>query len=78
MVNNPSRQILFVALAALLVVFIYHGNVLVNPGSYMFSTTGDGIKNYYTFVYHTIYDDSALEFGGMNWPFGEHVIFIEL
>lgn len=41
------------------------------------STSGDGIKNYYTFAYHVKYDTSYSHFNGMNYPYGDHVVFTD-
>jgi hypothetical protein len=38
---------------------------------------GDAVKNYYTCLYHVCRDKSLLEFGGMNYPYGEHVIYTD-
>jgi len=38
---------------------------------------GDGIKNYYTVAYHALYGESNSHFEGMNYPYGEHVIFTD-
>ncbi len=41
----------------------------------MFTTGGDGLKNYYVFAYHVANDSSILTFEGMNYPYGEHLFF---
>ncbi|HHG84093.1 MAG TPA: hypothetical protein ENJ82_05025 [Bacteroidetes bacterium] len=48
-----------------------------NPSEYLFSGSGDGWKNYYTFFYHAQHDRSLLEFSGMHYPFGEHVVYAD-
>lgn len=42
----------------------------------MLSGGGDGIKNYLTYLYYIRFDKGTL-FTGMNYPFGEHVIFTD-
>ncbi len=37
---------------------------------------GDGTKNIYTYLYHILYE-KGYWFRGMNYPFGEHVIFTD-
>ncbi len=37
----------------------------------------DGIKNYYTLAYHQEYDSSFTRFGGMSYPYGEHIVFTD-
>ena len=35
---------------------------------------GDGYKTYYAAQYHLKHDTSYSHFGGMNYPYGDHVI----
>ena len=37
---------------------------------------GDCGKNYFTYLYHSIYD-SGIWFQGMNYPYGEHIIYAD-
>lgn len=37
----------------------------------------DGLKNYYTPWYHARYDSSYTWFEGMNYPYGDHVVFAD-
>ncbi|MEZ4798218.1 MAG: hypothetical protein R2809_00275 [Flavobacteriales bacterium] len=53
--------------------FLMYGDVMLHPDMYMFSNTGDGIKNYFTFAWHVRYDESWIAFSGSNYPYGEHV-----
>jgi len=41
------------------------------------SIEGDGMKNYYTFIYHTVKDHSLIEFSGLNYPYGEHCVYTD-
>ncbi len=61
----------FIVLCAL------YGGVMLHPDAYMFSDSGDGIKNYFTFAWHVRYDTDWLVFGGMNYPNGEHVCYTD-
>ena len=62
------------AVAAVLAVLF--GPVFRHPGSYLFSTVEDGLKNYYTALWYTQHD-AGWRFTGMNYPFGEHVVFTD-
>ncbi len=46
------------------------------PGHHLFGTTEDGLKNYYTALWYVLHDQ-GLHFTGMNYPFGEHVVFTD-
>jgi hypothetical protein len=45
--------------------------------SLLSSITGDSIKNYYTYIYHIRHDTDFLRFMGMNFPYGDHVIYAD-
>lgn len=62
---------------SLLWLLLLHGKVLLHPDDYVFSGKGDGLKNYYTFIYHVRHDESWLTFTGNNFPFGEHVCYTD-
>lgn len=59
------------------IYFFYFHHVFLNINSILSSITGDSLKNYYTFLYHIKYDTGMLHFSGMNYPFGEHVVYID-
>ncbi len=52
-------------------VFAFYHKVLLSPGQFLFSDKGDGIKNYYTTLYHIKHDSTYMNFGGMHYPYGE-------
>jgi len=64
-------------LLAFVVGFLYMGNyygrVISEPNAHQFSTTGDGVKGYYSLAYHVAHDSTWWHFEGMNHPFGDHL-----
>ncbi len=50
--------------------------IILHPGSTMLSIDGDASKNYFTFLYHSLYG-SGIWFDGMNYPYGEHIVFTD-
>ncbi|MBW7912877.1 MAG: hypothetical protein H3C54_04060 [Taibaiella sp.] len=42
----------------------------------MLSIEGDASKNYFTFLYHSLYG-KGLWFDGMNYSYGEHIVFTD-
>lgn len=40
-------------------------------------SAGDGMKNYFTYLYHIKFDKELWRFDGMNYPFGENVVFTD-
>ena len=66
-----------ILLSTVIVFFLYH-DIILNPDSYLFSITGDGLKNYFNYLYHIKYDSSYLSFNGMNYPYGESTVMVDL
>ena len=62
---------------SVLLLSLFYPAELSQPNSYYFSNSGDGQKNYYTFAYHQQYDSSFSHFGGMAYPYGEHIVFTD-
>ncbi len=62
---------------ALIVLFYFYHTVLLAPNDFLFSAEGDGIKNYYTYLYHAQYDTQFGHFSGMNYPYYEHVVYTD-
>ncbi|NPA67051.1 MAG: hypothetical protein GXO50_00415, partial [Chlorobi bacterium] len=58
-------------------IFFYYGQILLSPNSFLFNPKGDGIKNYYTYAYHNVNDTSAVNFQGLNYPYGEHFLYTD-
>jgi hypothetical protein len=65
-----------ILLSVAFLVFFYQ-KPLLSPGEYSFYSTGDGVKNAYTYLYHIVHDEHALHFKGMNYPHGEHIIYTD-
>lgn len=49
--------------------------VLQNPNSYIYSNGGDAIKSYYNFSYY-IKHDRGIKHDGINYPYGDHLSYI--
>lgn len=59
------------------VLFYFFHAVLLAPNDFVFSSGGDGIKNYYTYMFHAKHDSGFWEFTGMNYPYYENVIYTD-
>jgi hypothetical protein len=79
-INMRHRQNITGAIYAFLLagalIMMWYGYFILHANHYFISPWGDGFKNYYTFAYYVAYDHGA-HFTGMNYPFGEHVIFTD-
>ncbi|MDW8333286.1 MAG: hypothetical protein RMM53_03625 [Bacteroidia bacterium] len=71
-----TAYVLAAAGAAMLVAFLFYGDVIRFPNAWSLSGH-DGLKNYFTCIYHARHDESFSRFEGMNYPFGEHVVFAD-
>jgi hypothetical protein len=52
------------------------GSAWANPHGYFGFAYHDGLKNFYTPDYYLRYD-SGLHFSGLNYPYGEHVVYTD-
>ncbi|MFY9309542.1 MAG: hypothetical protein WAQ28_10890 [Bacteroidia bacterium] len=70
-----DRGFLLTGLLSLVCMFLFLGKVLVAPNQVYFKASDDGIQSYYASLYHVKYDSTYWHFQGMNYPYGEHVLF---
>lgn len=61
----------------LAIYLIYFHPILFHLNSVLSGVTLDTLKNYYTYLYHTTDNGSWLTFQGMNYPFGEHLVYTD-
>ena len=52
------------------------GAVMQHPNGYLFADRGDALKNYFVFAYY-LKHDSGLTFSGLNYPYGENLLFTD-
>lgn len=71
-----SWAILITALIAIILLLVGFKDVILYPNQVLLSTGGDGIKNYFTYLYYII-QDNGTHFSGMNYPYGEHILFTD-
>jgi len=74
--GNYIKGILAVTIVSLIGVWYWYGAFISHPEK-LSQNNGDSKKNYYTVEYHVLYDTSGLHFIGMNYPYGEHVLFTD-
>ena len=58
------------------VIAITFPAILSTPGHIIPGTGGDGGKNMFAYLYHILYD-KGYWFTGMNYPYGEHIIYMD-
>ncbi len=75
---NKNNGILLLLLCVSTGIFcFYFSHLITHLNSVLFNSEGDSLKNYYTFVYHVKNDDRLLEFTGLNFPYGEHIVYTD-
>ncbi|MGN6568147.1 MAG: hypothetical protein ACTHJ0_09350, partial [Flavipsychrobacter sp.] len=74
-VSRISWLLVTIALAILATVYLF-SYILTDPGHQIMMLGGDGAKNYFTYLYHIIYEKGTW-FGGMNYPFGENLVYTD-
>lgn len=70
--ESSGRFVLLILMAGLLA--LRFPDFFVSPNSKVIEPYGDGYKVYAVMEYHARYDSSYSHYGGMNYPYGEHVI----
>ena len=60
-----------------LVLYSHFDTFIDAPNAYMLDTGVDGLKNYFNPMYYLKYDAGGWQFSGMNYPFGEHLVFTD-
>ncbi len=78
--NKKTANILPLIITTILgtaIIVLFYGKILVRPNNYMFSNSGDGIKNYYTYAYHIQHDSTYTNLEGMNYPYGENHLYTD-
>lgn len=58
-------------------LFLSYRTLLTAPNTHTAGGFHDGIKNYYTLWYHVANGKSINHFEGMNYPYGEQVVFTD-
>ena len=71
-----NTGVLLSFLLAFGLMLVWYGTYIIHNDHYFINIYGDGFKNYYTFAYYVAYDHGS-HFSGMNYPFGEHVVFTD-
>lgn len=74
--NIRKKEILFAFIIIGIFICFSYQRVLKVPNDFLVNG-GDGLKNYFTYMYHVKHDSTFMTFEGMNYPFGENIIFTD-
>ncbi len=75
MLGRRAGMALTVLITACFLLF-YYSHDIFNADSLAYGAWGDGYKNFYTLAYYSKYD-SGPHFSGMNYPYGENIVFTD-
>src|SRR4051812_26014633 len=76
--KDPKSKIwllITVLFAAGLTIFTL-SYLVTRPGHVVTALGGDGAKNIFTYLYHSMYG-KGYWFEGMNYPYGEHITYTD-
>lgn len=74
------REIKFKIITVFISIFltgIIYNDIFLSPNEYLFSASGDGIKNYYTSQNYIKHGDLGFATKGLNYPYGELLSFTD-
>lgn len=73
-----SHPLWYLVVLTLPAIFLYIAfkDVFACPSCYLYSDAGDGLKNYFTLAYYVLHDE-GWRFSGMNYPYGEHILYTD-
>ncbi len=74
--KNPAIQTVVSIAFALAIAMLVFPSVVLHPGHTIPSIWGDGGKNTFTYLYHSLYGQGTW-FTGMNYPYGEHITYTD-
>ena len=75
--KNFGIGIVVVAMIAMAGIALKFGSYLRFPPAKVIEPYGDGFKAYMSPAYHALYDSSLTHFRGMNYPYGDHLVFAD-
>ncbi|MFK7935866.1 MAG: hypothetical protein AB8G22_20300 [Saprospiraceae bacterium] len=73
--KNVVGLILLIAVMAI-ALWLRYTAIFESPNQYL-NLYGDGFKNYATVIHHVKHDSTYLWYEGMNYPWGEHLVFAD-
>ena len=72
---SGRKGLLVSTIICIALLFSFYGKNILHPNEYVFTAANDGLKTYYNFAWHGYHDTSFLELNGMNYPYGEFILF---
>ncbi len=74
---SDRRLLLLLGLISALILLLLYSPLILNPAGTLLNGGEDGFKNYYVYLYHILHDSGYVEFEGMNYPYGEFILYTD-
>jgi hypothetical protein len=74
---SPKRALILLLIFSCGIIGLLHAEVLYRLNDVLFHVEGDGLKNYFNFLYHIKWDHHYSSFDGMNHPYGETIFMVD-
>ena len=74
--RSKNLWLLAASIVAVLTTTFIWQSVVLDPANICLEIGGDGGKNYFTYLYHSVYG-KGVWFEGMNYPYGEHIVYTD-
>jgi len=75
---TPKQAVFLLLLLSCGLVACLYFDILFRLNDALFYTKGDGLKNYFNFLYHIKWDPQYSTFSGMNYPYGETIFMVDV
>jgi hypothetical protein len=77
LISKIDKGVVYILVLMFLLLCFFYGDTFLHPNAHLFSVSGDGLKNYYTYSYYISNNSSWINFEGMNYPYGEHFLYTD-
>ena len=74
--SNVRKKQWLVAIYTTIGMLFYWWPMVKDAHLYLFGSSGDSIKNYFSSLYYILYDKDQ-HFTGLNYPYGEHLAYTD-
>lgn len=74
---KDSFCVLLLFVISILYYAFYFNKIIIHPNNVLSTIGGDGFHSYYVYMHHIINDKGFIETQGLNYPFGEHLVYTD-
>ncbi len=74
---TTKKALMVLVVLTFLILCFFYPKAIFSPNKYLFSDSGDGLKNYYTYAYYIKNDTSFTNSNCVNYPYGEHFNYLD-